>query len=615
MAQQTVIMKQTRLIPTSILMAGLALLGVTRAAVPPAEQLLPRDTVAVLGIPNFQHLKEVRAQSAMWRLWNDPAMAPFRKQLTDKFREEVLQPLEQEAGIKVGEYLALLQGQVTLAVTLNGWTGGEDPLPGVLLIMDSGDHAADLRAKLADIRRKISEGDDVSLQTEEIRGTEFFKLAPPEDADAPNVALHFGQVDSLLLASLNAQTGDLEQVLARLAGGSVPSLADQSQWHADKNLVFRDALSFCWIHAAPLVKVAMHELSRMGQNQQGMGPKPDMVANALGLLGLKSIACAGTADASGEQFQLFVGAPQASRKGLLNIPSGIHGDASPPPFVPDNVTSFTRVRLSLGKVWREIENIANAVVPGMLQFGIAQMEAGIKQKDPNFSLQQGIINNFGDDIISYDLAPREKTFEALGTQPSLTLIGSPRAEQLLGNLKTLVETTGSMNFDQNEFLGRKIYSLTIPLAERPDGSPMTFNLCANRGYLALSLDRSILETYLRGAGSSTQPLAAKPGLTQAAETVGGMRTGCFGYQNDTLIMGILVEALRTGGNDFLDLFAAKLPTDTEEAKSTIRDWVDFSLLPPFEQIKKYFSFTVFAGKVRPEGFSVKLFTPAPAGLR
>jgi len=51
------------------------------------------------------------------------------------------------------------------------------------------------------------------------------------------------------------------------------------------------------------------------------------------------------------------------------------------------------------------------------------------------------------------------------------------------------------------------------------------------------------------------------------------------------------------------------------ASQAFKDWLDFSLLPPFEKIAKYFSISVYGGGATTEGLSFKMFQPVPPGLR
>jgi hypothetical protein len=49
--------------------------------------------------------------------------------------------------------------------------------------------------------------------------------------------------------------------------------------------------------------------------------------------------------------------------------------------------------------------------------------------------------------------------------------------------------------------------------------------------------------------------------------------------------------------------------------STLREWADFSLLPSFDAVSKYFYYSVYAGSFSAEGFTMKIFAPTPPALR
>ena len=52
-----------------------------------------------------------------------------------------------------------------------------------------------------------------------------------------------------------------------------------------------------------------------------------------------------------------------------------------------------------------------------------------------------------------------------------------------------------------------------------------------------------------------------------------------------------------------------------EGNNKFKDWVDFSLLPPFDRIAKYFYFSVWSGSENAEGFGFKIFSPTPPSLK
>jgi hypothetical protein len=82
-------------------------------------------------------------------------------------------------------------------------------------------------------------------------------------------------------------------------------------------------------------------------------------------------------------------------------------------------------------------------------------------------------------------------------------------------------------------------------------------------------------------------------------------------------MRSVFEALKANPNFLEEAFLSPLglkPTGDEKAKS-LKDWVDFSLLPPFDRIAKYLYLSVYAGKLSSEGFSLKVFSPTPPQMK
>ena len=98
----------------------LAFGALSRAAIPPAERILPNDTLFVMSAPDFNQLREIKKHSPQSEFWNDPAMKPFKDKFMAKLKEEVVTPLERELGVHLNDYTSLPSRQLTLAVTGNG---------------------------------------------------------------------------------------------------------------------------------------------------------------------------------------------------------------------------------------------------------------------------------------------------------------------------------------------------------------------------------------------------------------------------------------------------------------------------------------------------------------
>jgi hypothetical protein len=389
------------------------------AALPSAEQLLPQDTMLVFTVPNWSKAKTAYTESPGGQLWRDPELKAFRDKFTDKLRTDVLTPLEQQLGVKLADYLELLQGQVTLAITQHGWDGGSTPLPGWLLLIDAQGKSDQLKKNLDDLKRKWVEAGK-QIKHDKIRDLEFttliftaddlkktfqnaFPRAKTKDTaaegqkSASKVELIVGQSDSLLLLGSNAK--DLEKVLVRQAGGQAPALAEQAEFQASQ-AVFRDATGYFWLNLGSIVTVLnkkIAEASSSTKPNNPMMPKPDKLFSALGLNGLKGFAASMNDWPEGAGFNLFLGVPEENRKGLFKLLAMEAKNASPPPFVPAEAVKFNRWRLDGQKAWATIEATIAEISPelsGFLQMGLA---AAGKDKDPNFDLKKSLIGNLGDD--------------------------------------------------------------------------------------------------------------------------------------------------------------------------------------------------------------------------
>jgi hypothetical protein len=316
-------------------------------------------------------------------------------------------------------------------------------------------------------------------------------------------------------------------------------------------------------------------------------------------------------------------APESSRRGLVRILSHEARDASPPPFVPHDAVKFTRWRIDLPKAWAGLETTLTDLDPAYARLIKLFVDNAGKDKDPNFDLRKSLVANLGDDLMVYEKKPKAATVAAMDTPPTLYLIGSPRPEQMAAAVKALTAFLPQPSrFKEREFLGRKVFSVTIPSSTEP-GAPgarrppqeRVLSYAASGSYVVFSTDTALFEEYLRAADA--RPLRELPGLAQAAEKVGGMTTGLFGFENQQESMRVLFEALKKDAASIDDLLsssrlAGKLATDEDKK---FKEWFNFSLLPDFDRVSKYFYIAVWSAAVTTEGISVKWFSPMPPGAR
>jgi hypothetical protein len=616
--------------------ASLTFAGSLRAAIPPAENLLPTDTLFVITAPDFAGLRTTMHQSPQCLLWNDPAMKPFHDKFMGKWNEAFVAPLEKDLGVKIADFTALPQGQLTFAVTPNGWSGSGDQLPGMILLLDAKDKSGLLKTNLAALQKKWADTGK-SIRTETIRDVKF-SIVPLSSNDVPAALsamlpkrqptselgketppaakpgeIVIGQFESLLIVGSSIQA--VEPVVAHLTGGAEPALKDNAVFAADKLAQFRDApLYFGWFNAKTFFTVLSH-IPQPEPNPDAPSPVPpipwDKSLAASGALGLKSASFAYRETTDGSQVNFFLSVPEADRTGLFKIIAAAPKDANPPLFVPADAVKFWRWRVDGQKDWAALESMVGSISPAALSSlnaAIAMANASAQQKDPSFDLRKNLIGNLGDDFISYGKAPVGSTIADLNKAPSIFLFASPNPDQALQAVSGLASLIyGRQDAKEpRDFLGKKIYSIALPAPRAAGAAPaLSLYLTTANGYVAISGDSAIVENFVRSTGTPSKPLREISGLTEAAQHVGGAGSGLFGYQNNREIMRSTFTLLKNQSDSAAGLGSmAALPKN-------FRDWLDFSLLPEYDQVSKYFFFSVFAGSTTVDGISFKAFAPRP----
>ena len=612
-----------RLRPLLLAIVAAATSSLPFAAVPPPAQLFPQDTLLLVTVPEWTSAKATFDGGNYGKLWADPAMKPFRDKLEAKFKEKVLGDLEKELGIKADDYLPLLQGQLSVALLQNGWNLADDKTePAVVLVLDAKDRSDQLKAKLAEARQKLAEAKK-TLKTEKIRDVEFTTVVidPPKpkaktpkakeddddddkDGKAPKkTELTFGQVDSALLVSDSPKA--LEKLVAKLTGGSVPSVGETAEFQgSEKAASFRGSYAFGWVNVAAVSGVLGAGADMLRPQAAALGIDPRKALAAFGLDGLRSLAFSAQQTTEGSFGSFVAGIPEAKRTGLFKLFAFEPKDAAPPAFVPADAVKFQRWRLNGQKTWAALESMLSEVSPqlgGFLQMSISALG---KDKDPDFDFKKAFVGNLGDDFVTFEKAPKGKTMAELSEPPGLTLLGSGNADQLASGFKAAAGLlpTGGEEPKEREFNGKKIFGLKMGTPGQPDSKLL--EVAASGGFVAMGSSPAVLEGYLRSAEGGGKPLKDAPGLAEAAQKVGGMGTGLFGYQDQRETTRAMWEALRQGGG-----LGKMVPGSNPKSAKAMDEWFDATLLPPFEQIAGHFGMTVYAGSWDTQGFNIRAFGP------
>lgn len=607
----------------------------------------------MMSTPDFEAFKAAAEKSPPLRLWQDPAMKAFRGKVGAGFNREFLEPLRRELQADPGLLSGLMRGQVTFAVVQNGWQGEADKPLGLLLLVDTKGQGGLLRTNLAQWRAGWVEGGR-PVRTERIREFEF-TVVPFSSNDVPPTLRRFlprrlefqelgaqapaappaargemvlGQADSVLLVANSVRV--IEQALVRLAGGPLPALEGLAAYQSSQAGLFREATAYGWLN----VKAYVDILARQAAANPGERPPAPVEMIDLGKLlsssgfgGVRSLAFSLRLSEEGLLAQVSLGVPEGSRRGLLDLLAGESKEWNPPAFVPADVVEFRRWRLDSKQAVGELRRLLAEVMPESLGglkaiFNTAQDAARLE--DPALNLEQCFLAGLGDDWIQYKKPlPRGAKGAPLEDAPSLTLIGSPEPATLAVGLKWLMVVLSGKP-SEREFLGRKIYSVPMPPWQMlwSGGTParrqQTLHFSPGTSYLALSTDAAVLEEYLRNPQGGVRGLRGLAGLTEAAQKVAGPGTTLFGYVNRLETARADFEAWRAdvaAATNALSLGSMPAVVGLAQPEKGVEPWLDFSLLPAFDALAKYFHFTVYACGATPGGITFKYFAPVPPPLK
>lgn len=623
-----------------------------RAAIPPAEQLLPPDTLFFVTVPDCVKMRGIARKIPLLQFWNDPAMKPFRDKCNAKWQEEWIRPLEGELGVKLAEFMELPQGQLTYAITKENWNAQDANRRGELLLLDAREKSSQLKTNLARLRNQwIAAGKP--LRIEKIRGAEF-SIVPMLTNAVPQALKQFfpqyaeieelgretpkpapgevvvGQHDSLLIVANSIKTVD--KIMARLTGGATACLAEDAMFEANRLALFRDAPLYAWLNGKVLFDV-LAKVPPDKPNPEAPNPLPTydtaQVVAGTGFGALRSAAFVFRDAPDGTMFEFFFDTPENSRKGLFKTFAFEPKDCSPPPFVPADVVKFQRVRMDGQKFTAAMEKTLGEISPNLLStysFLLTNGNDGAKIDDPNYDLRRDLFGNLGDDLITYEKAPRGNSPTEIESPPTLYLLGSAQADKLLASLKgaLIIPSPEATKPRSREFLGRKIFTIKMLEQAAVSGKPSEYDLhyAASGGYVALSADASMLEEYLRSNETPANTLRETAGLAEAAQKVGGQSTGWFVYENFNESMRLMFATLKQNlppptnnpsSLNALEPLTSNLPYAGPE--KSFREWMDFSSLPPFEQVSKYFHFTVHSGSANVDGITLRYFSPTPPGFK
>lgn len=597
-----------------------------QANVPPAERLVSRNATFVLTVPDWRAAVTAFEKTSTSGLLKDPAMKPLVDKIKSDLKAAFSEGLNERDRGFAEEFFSLINGQVTMVLEDLKDMAKNPDMPPITMIFD----VKEKRTELEDfMKRSLEAEEDTRVVRERVAGGEVVSMiSDGKKKEGTPDKMYFSIADSMLGISFKKQHAI--DLIRRKNGDLQNSLADNPTFRSDQSRFFRNAKGYLWANVEAIMALAKANVEPPkpnGGNPFAMAFDVNRLLEALGLNGWKSMSMASDFDSAGADMQLFFHVPEAGRKGIFKLLESQPRQSGPPMFIADDVAKFMRWRKSGEEALQTIEKTVTEAVPGFAGFFTMMINQAGKMKDPNFDFRRQFIGNLGDDIISIQKSPKELTLDSLTTPPTLYLVGSGNPEALLEALITAQSSMGmpGMKGKPEEFLGKRIFSIPAGVKIGAGGKPAGqkfIHITTARGYMAVGTERELVEDFIRG-GSKANNLAEISGFRQAAEKVGGLGTGWFFYENPAETLNMLLTSFKQNPDVLQQLFgpafsktlfinpnspAGKQPQ--EEMQKKVAEYI--KLLPDFNQIAKYLSFSVGAASADASGILLRSYTPDKA---
>ena len=559
------------------------------------EDLVPADALAVLTIPDYATSKEAFLREPVLRMFTDSSMAPFLEDI--QLMMKIEEGMDWMDSMTVGELTGMLHGQMTLAFFLEG-NSFENLPPGILLLVEFGDHVDELDSLIDDIV-DLSGSD----RTITIRGNDF----------RIDGGLHtiFGRVGSLLVIAQEERL--VEGVMDAILGVSSDSLSSHDVFHRVHADQFADAHAYAWFDYPRLHRLVRTGMASMDQ-EAALNPmvpvSPSKILDDLGLGAIEGIGVAYTVGESGSMVDAFLAVPQEKRAGIFDWIARAEGDVLPPETVPADVLGFSRIRVDIRESIRNVNLALQEMAPALIPT-LSQMMGGTN--GPAKDLQTNLFDRLGDDIITLTLPPQ--SLGDMSKLPTLYLISSPQPAELLRFLIDASENpalaTMGIMVEKREIGGRTVHVI----GHSSMGTNLfTLYITADDSHLMVATEEGILADHLRGSLSeSSQSLRDREGMAEAVRALGSDSLINFNYFNLSLFVADPWDGLRRSTDSIsgfnssgpgMDPFQAMTP---EQVLSQIP--LDFTLLPPFAEVARYFNFQVSGASSNSGYISYRFYTP------
>ena len=565
----------TKCLPGLLLLASLVCSATAlRAQDIPATKRLPEGVLAYGSVPSMPGWVEKFRRTSMGQLIADPAMKDFRAQF-EALIEDAFSSAEAEGGIPREELMTLFPGELSIAAIR---PRGEK-IGGALLV-EINNRQQTLDKILARVQERLENQFQIDVSTETVQDVDVtiwtFSYEDDDGLTKTQNLVYTVQDNYLVMAS---SISLIDHILTRWDGTADDSFGS--------NAVFQEIMS---VVGGNENVVAKWYFDPIGLISAGLTASPDTAIYAaifngyLPALGLRSFkAMGGAVDSGTDEYDvvsrtMYYARPPIS--GALKVFEFRQTIQNPPAWVPGDATQYFGFNWNIQGAYNAIEETYDSFVgPGAFE----QVVARAMRDGPaaSLNLREDVIDVLTGEVHAYT---KMKLNDNFGGQPNMdgaVALGASSNEDALKLIDALVANAEAVTETTDD--GAKIYQST-------DASqPVAIAVKDSMIYFAGNIDQ--LRSILQPADSPLAESAAYKGTRGPAPD----QVSVMIFQNAEQQVESVYNAARDGNYD-----------------SFTEGKIDFSLLPPFEEVSKYFrpSMSYFV-PVENGALNVQYSTPQP----
>jgi len=576
---------------------------------PKTAKLLPPQTIMLIDVDDYGRLKQQFDKTSMNGLYKDPLMAAFVEHAKSKWSESVKEMDENNILRTIIDADVEPQGRLAFALVPDEQTKDANEEPPMVLITQWGANIDKIKEAVAKAIEKNTELGGHSMPSEDFRGVTIESAI--DEGDTPFSCCF---IDDCFITAIKSDA--IKFIIARLKGAATPSLADDPDYAATMNTLGHGAGITVYINIKQLIQMAIED------DPQGYG---QAVLTNLGLDNIRSFGVSAELGKAPREPYDIKGLLKinGSKKGLCKILDAESAPLRLPSFIPADTYRLSVININPAKAYAEVVSVMTAFGPAAASILYQPLVPASPDGRPAVMLKEDVIDHLADPIIVAQSLKKPFDENQFPVEYIVAVATTNRSalEKSLAAWHSQIIAADSPDA-KRELLGHTIYLIKsdrLPFFRSPSGAqPMArLDASAPGEEQQKTIDFPVLaftvtDTHLIcGTESSVEKairtirtgesLADTPWFSRAKAALPA-RTGMAGLVDAKAGIEFLWWLLKQSKKD---PGSAGLAAPT--ASYIVSDFdFDFTLLPDFEKVSKYFGLAASYVISRDDGFYMEV---------